>query len=412
MRWKQSDWRLALCSLLLITCIALPATAQVSSVIIDSYQVTPPVLMPGEKGTVTVTVRSVTSGSQTSLVSYPESGFTASSSTTSEVIPYVESVIMTEEDIHVLGGNGQFQGYVGLHQIIPLTFLIEAPPRSGLFFPEVWIRVRGGQSLKYPVPVNVNTQLSVMRAPSLVIEKNIPALIRPGSTVEGALVIHNYGQVRADNLRFTLDTAGLPVAPSGSSVFLIDYLEPGQTRTVNFTLLTDRNAGTGLTEVPLTLRYNLLDGSPAVQNESVPLDIRGEAELGIAALETSPLRVEQGQPFDLTIRIENTGTGDAKSVSARVNLPFTGTKEAFIGKIKPGNDAPAVFTLEAGRPGSYRYLAEITYTDDWGTRTFTRELDLVVYRTYGTLTALAGLVILGLLCYLGYRWWKTKHGAP
>lgn len=402
---------LALCSLLILACIALPVSAQVSSVIIDSYQVTPPVLMPGEKGTVTVTIRSAASGSQTSTVSYPDSGFTASSATTSEVIPYVDSVILTEEDITVLGGNGQFEGYVGPSQIIPLTFLIEAPPRSGLFFPEIWIRVRGGQSLKYPIPVNVNTQLSVMRAPSLVLEKDFPAMVRPGSTVDGALVIHNYGQVRADNLRLSLDTVGLPVAPSGSSAFLIDYLEPGQTRRVNLTFVTDKNAKSGLTEVPFLFSYNLLDGSPAMQNESVPLDIRGEAELGITSLETAPVRVFARQPFDLTIRIENTGTGDAKSVSAVVDLPFSGTKESFIGKIKPGNDAPAVFTLDAKGPGTYTYQVNITSTDDWGTKTVSRPLELTVYRSDGTWIAGVVLIVLVIGGYFGYRWWKRRSGA-
>lgn len=408
---KGNIQRLALCSLLILVFIALPVSAQVSSVIIDSYQVTPPVLMPGEKGTVTVTIRSASSGSQTSTVSYPDSGFTASSATTNEVIPYVDSVILTEEDITVLGGNGQFEGYVGLNQIIPLTFLIEAPPRNGLFFPEVLIRVRGGQSLKYPIPVNVNTQLSVMRAPSLVIEKNIPAMVRPGSTVDGTLIIHNYGQVRADNLRLSLETVGLPVAPSGSSAFLVDYLEPGQTQQINLTFVIDKNAVSGLTEVPLTVSYNLLDGSSAVQNESVPLDIRGEAELGITSVETTPVRVLARQAFDLTIRIENTGTGDAKSVSAVVDLPFTGTKESFIGKIKPGNDAPAVFTLDAKGTGTYVYRVNITSTDDWGTATVTRQMELTVYRSDGTWIAVIVLIVLTIGGYFGYRWWKRRSGA-
>jgi len=403
---------LSVCAVLLAAALlCIPVAAQVSSVIVDSYQVTPAVLMPGEKGTVTVTIRSVSSGSQTSTVSYPDSGLTASSATTTEIIPYVDSVILTEKDIKVLGGNGQFEGYIGLNQIIPLTFLIEAPQKSGLYFPEVLVRVRGGQSLKYPVPVNVNTQISVMRVPSISLTKDFPAMVRPGETADGTIIVSNGGQVRADNIRLFLTTEGIPVGPAGPSVFLIEYLEPGERAGVNVSLKVDQGAASLLTEIPVQVSYRLLDGSVATQNEAISLDIRGEAEIGIAALETSPIRVEQGQPFDLTIRIENTGTGDAKSVSATVDLPFTGTKEAFIGKIKPGNDAPAVFTLDAGRPGTYQYLAAITFTDDWGTRTFTRQLDLVVYRSYGTWIALVALIILAIGGYFGYRWWKAKHGA-
>ena len=403
---------LPVCALLLAAALlCIPVSAQVSSVIVDSYQVTPAVLMPGEKGTVTVTIRSASFGTQTSTVAYPDSGFTASSATTSEILPYVDSVILTEEDIKVLGGNGQFEGTVGPNQIIPLTFLIEAPQKSGLYFPEIWIRVRGGQSVKYPVPVNVNTPIAVMRVPSILLSQDLPAMIRPGETAEGTLIVYNGGQVRADNIQLLLATEGLPVAPAGPSVFLIDYLEPGERSGVNVSLKVDRGAGNVLTEIPDEVSFRLLDGSLTTRNEAISLDIRGEAELGIAALETSPIRVEQGKPFDLTIRIENTGTGDAKSVSATVDLPFTGTREAFIGKIKPGNDAPAVFTLDAKGPGTYQYLAAITYTDDWGSRTFTRQLELVVYRSYGTWIALIALVILAAGGYFGYRWWKEKHGA-
>ena len=402
----------AVCTVLLIaTLICIPATAQASSVIIDSFQVTPAVLMPGEKGTVTVTIRSVSSGSQTSSLSYPDSGFIASSATTTELLPFVDSVILTERDLKVLGGNGQFEGYVGPHQVIPLTFLIEAPAKSGLYFPEVWIRVRNGQSVKYPVPVNVNTQLSVMRLPSLSLGSDLPSMVRPGTTVGGAITVTNTGQVRADNIQLSLITSGLPVATGGSSVFLIDHLDPGMTRSVDTSFIVDRDAGSRLTEIPLLVTYQLLDGSLSARNESLILNIRGEAEPGIAALETTPDRVMEGRPFDLIIRIENTGTADARSVSARLDLPFTGTREAFVGRIRPGNDAPAVFSFDAGRPGTWNYTLEVTYTDDWETKTFSRELGLTVYRADGTWIAILVLLILAVGGYLGYRWWKRRAGA-
>ncbi len=403
--------RLTLCSLLILACIVLPVSAQVYSVVVDSYKVTPPVLMPGEKGTVTVTIRSTAAGSQTSTVSYPESGFTASSATTTVFVPYIDSVILTEEEIRVLGGNGQFEGYVGPEQIIPLTFLIEAPEQSGLYFPDVLIRVRGGQSVKYPVPVNVNTQISVMRVPSLILQKDFPAMVKPGTTEKGLLSIRNHGQVRADNIHLALHTSGLPIAPAGSSVFLIDHLDPGEAAAVNASLVVDRRAESQLVEVPLMVTYRLLDGTIGSQNESISLDIRGEAELGIAALETAPARVMQGESLDLTIRIENTGTGNAKSVSARVDLPFSGIKEAFLGTIKPGNDAPAVFTIDAGSPGVYHYQVEVTYTDDWGTKTFSRNLEMTVYRNYGPWIALVAILILAGGGYVAYRWWKGRRGA-
>lgn len=183
------------------------------------------------------------------------------------------------------------------------------------------------------------------------------------------------------------------------------------TRSVDTSFIVDRDAGSRLTEIPLLVTYQLLDGSLSARNESLILNIRGEAEPGIAALETTPDRVMEGRPFDLIIRIENTGTADARSVSARLDLPFTGSHEAFVGRIRPGNDAPAVFSFDAGRPGTWNYTLDVTYTDDWETKTFSRELGLTVYRADGTWIAILVLLILAVGGYLGYRWWKRRAGA-
>jgi hypothetical protein len=407
MKWYMP--LLAFLALSLILFSAAPVSGQVYSVVVDSYTVNPPVLMPGELGTVTVNIRSATAGSETSTVSYPESGYTASSATTKVLIPYVDSVVLAEKDIKVKGGNGQFEGYLGPDQVIPLTFLIEAPYKSDLYFPELLIRIRGGQSVKYPIPVNVNTQLAVMRSPQILLTKKFPLMVKPGTSVDGSIEVYNGGQVRADNLRLSIATAGLPVTPAGSSTFLIDFLEPGESRSINLSFFIDKNAAGGLTEVPLLIGYSLLDGSPAVQNESVALDIRGEAELDITAIETSPVRVMEGDAFDLIIRIENTGTGEAKSVSAVIDLPFTGTGEAFIGKIKPGNDAPAVFTLTATDPGEYTYSLSTRYTDDYGDHTLNRTLNLYIESRDSTATILAVVFVLVLACGALYIWYRKRN---
>jgi hypothetical protein len=58
-------FRFILCCFLILAVIGLPVSAQVYSVIVDSCQVTPDVRIYGEKGTVTVTIRSTAAGSQT-----------------------------------------------------------------------------------------------------------------------------------------------------------------------------------------------------------------------------------------------------------------------------------------------------------------------------------------------------------
>jgi hypothetical protein len=168
----------------------------------------------------------------------------------------------------------------------------------------------------------------------------------------------------------------------------------------------------GLQKILLSIDYKLPDGTAKHQDEVIEVPVMGAAELGFVTVDTSPRRVTAGDPFDLTIRIENTGTGEAKQVSATVDLPMTGTKQSFIGKIKPGNDAPAIFSLDGGSGGTYTYNASITYTDDLGTHTIVNPMSLrVVPRSY------VGTIILGLLVIIGggfvlYRYWylPKKNG--
>jgi hypothetical protein len=170
-------------------------------------------------------------------------------------------------------------------------------------------------------------------------------------------------------------------------------------------LLSDKQAGSGLIRIPVTLSYNAIDGIPRTQITGIDLMMKGKAELGFVSVDTSPPRLAENTPFDLTIRIENTGTGEAKQVSAIIDLPAEGTREAFIGKIKPGNDAPAIFLLEGLKAGNYPYNLTISYTDDMGVHTMKRQMNMRVPGTDNSGNIILGIIVLGILLFVAYRYW-------
>ena len=227
-------------------------------------------LLPGEEGTLTVTLKSISTGTTTSTVSYGQDA----SQTTTSLTPYIESVILKSRDFDVLGGDSRFSGNIGPDQPVPVTFLVRAPQKSGMYFPEVWIRVRDGQSLKYPVPVNVNTQLSVMRTPSLALENTFPELVKPGTRIEGTIRIINEGSTQADNIRVFVNGSPPAVIPAGISSFLIDRLDSGMAREKNLSLLINKNMQTGIIDVPVRMTYALLDGTIIEDTGSIGLDVR------------------------------------------------------------------------------------------------------------------------------------------
>jgi uncharacterized repeat protein (TIGR01451 family) len=146
------------------------------------------------------------------------------------------------------------------------------------------------------------------------------------------------------------------------------------------------------------------------QTEEIQVPVRGKAEMNIASITVDPATPTSGNPVNLIIRLENTGTDTAKSVTAEIDLPLEGTREIFIGKIKVDNDAPAIFTVQAGKPGDYAYNLTVNYTDDWGTHTMTRTLHQVIGPAFPT-----GLVVLVVLIGVGagvyFLYWRRRGGT-
>jgi len=380
-----------------------PVNADTPTVTITDYKVTPAVLMPDSMGTVTVTIKntaeSASISERTALT-----GDNPGTTTVTGINVYIENVHLEGKGIDVLSDDFQRVGELGPGQSTTITFSINAPATSGIYFPEVWIDTYGGRSTRYPVPVNVNTASGIQKQAILIMESSLPGSINPGDEIPVTLNVKNAGQLLADDVTIRITNVS-SIAPKLTDLYHLGTVSPGEQEAVNFVLLSDKDAQNGMIRVPVTISYNALDGTPVTEQTGIDIMMKGRAELGFVSVDTSPPRLTQNTPFDLTIRIENTGTGEAKQVSAKIDLPAEGTREAFIGKIKPGNDAPAVFLLEGLKGGNYLYNLTISYSDDMGVHTLTRQMNMRVTPADNSGTIIFMLVVLVILGVIGYRYW-------
>jgi hypothetical protein len=405
---------------LLLVVAAIPQGAYAAkgdpTVAITEYQVTPAILLPGDEGTIGITLANTasTATSTESTVQNSVQG-TTTTTTTKDLTALVESVYLYGKGVEVLEGNFQQVGALGPGQSMTLTFLIRAPAREGMYFPEVWIRIPEGTSVQYPIPVNVNSPIGVQKQAILVLESATPDTANPGDEIPVTLTVRNDGQLLAEEATLSVGNVSTLVAPKGSDLYHLGLIGPGRTKTVNLLLLSDRDASPGLTQVPVTLQYNSVDGTLHTQASAINLMMKGKGELGFVSVDTSPRRVSESQPFDLTIRIENTGTGEVKQVAAEIDLPMTGMKQSFIGKIKPGNDAPAVFLLDGAKGGTYAYNATLSYVDDLGTHTEVRQMSLRIDPADSSGNFILLLLVLVGGGLLAYKFWylprKNGDGA-
>ncbi|NMB78936.1 MAG: S-layer protein [Methanomicrobiales archaeon] len=383
--------------------ITVPASAENPTVMVADYSISPPVLQPGDVGTITAIIKNTASSAVQMENKGLQSGGSFENTRSTDIGVNIESVQLDSKEVEVISGNYKRIGAIGPGQSIPITFLIRAPAKDGIYFPEIWIDVTGGQSVRQPVPVNVNTQIAILKKPALTILKTVPDGVSPGDEIPVSVVIRNDGLSRADQITVTVNSSSSSISPKTPGTYHISQLQKGENATLDMLFSSDKKAPVGINRVVLTTSYANTDGTMNTQTEILAIHMKGRAKIGIASLTTDPVQVRTGKPVSLIIRLENTGTDNANSVKATVDLPFPGSKDAYVGRIEPKNDAPAVFALQATRPGTYTYNLTVQYEDDFGVQTRQESVQMTVFD--GDSAGLYAGVVLLLVLAAGAGYW-------
>lgn len=389
--------------LLALLILPLPVLADSPTVIVADYTLTPSVLLPGDVGTITATIRNTASSASIKENTGILTGGTFESTRTTDIGVNIESIQLDSKDVEVISGNYKQVGSIGPGQSISITFLIRAPAQDGIYFPEIWIDVTGGQSVRQPIPVNVNTQIAILKKPGLTALKTVPDGVNPGDDFNVRVILNNDGLSRADQITAFVNSSTSSIAPKTPNTYHIDSLLKGENSTLDMVFSSDKKAPIGLNLIHLTLSYANADGTITTQTETLGIHVKGKAKIGIASVSVDPVRINKGDAVTLIIRLENTGTDNANSVKASIDIPMSGGKDAYVGKIEPNNDAPAVFALQAGNPGTYPYNLTVRYEEDYGVQTQTEVLQMTVLE--GDSTGLIILIVLFLVIGAGAGYW-------
>lgn len=306
--------------MMLIVSFILPVSAVGEpTVTITDYTVNPSVLMPDSLGTVTIMVKNTA----TSASIKENTGLYTQDATTTKVSDInvnIENVKLEGNGIIVQSKDFQQVGEIGPGQSIQLTFSIQAPSKSGMYFPEVWIDTTGGRSTRYPIPVNVNTAVGIQKQAILIMGTSLTGNVNPGDEIPVTLTVRNAGQTLADDVTLRIENVSSTVAPKNTDAYHLGTIPAGGQKTVDMALLSDKKTIAGLVRIPVSISYNAIDGSQRTQMTGIDLMMKGKAELGFVSVDTSPPRLSENTPFDLTIRIENTGTGEAKQLLSLIHI--------------------------------------------------------------------------------------------
>jgi len=397
----------------LLSFIIAPATATDPTVLITNYEVTPAVLMPGDMGMVTLTIKNTAESASEKENTGIVSGGTFASSKSTDINVFIENVHLEDNGIEVLTDDFDRLGELGPGQSVPVTFVIRAPATSGIYFPEVWIDVKDGRSTRYPVTVNVNMDIATQKKPSLFVTQELPDRVAPGENCSVGITVANAGLTRASDISMTVNSTVKSLFLTTTGRYYIEHLDPGENRLLSLHFATDKNTPIGIDPVTLTITYRNPDGTIERQMETVGIPVKGKAEIAVSSVTTDPVRPVPGGMFILIIRVENTGTDQATSVRATLDSPFTGTKTSFIGSIDKNSDAPAIFYLQAVKDGTVPANLTISYNDDFGSHTVSEKASIMtapVSVIPATFVAISICIIAGV-AYWYFRIRKGKENA-
>ncbi len=199
--------------------------------------------------------------------------------------------------------------------------------------------------------------------------------VDPGTIFNVNLRLKNVGGNRLQWIKVALDTKDSGIVPVSSSLTkTFQDLRPGEYVVASYDLSIGKDIvpKNHMMTLVLTFQDNL--GVTYTQNEVLGLKIRGQPQLELARRTTDPTRLIQNEPFVLTLKIENIGTTDADNVKVKIESPFSGDSESYLGKIQKNEYANAVFALNSGdSSGEVKCKLILTYYDDNGSNSIEKE---------------------------------------
>ena len=223
--------------LLLLLVMASASAAEGPAVMITNYTVEPGVLMPGDTGTITITIENMDILSSETEIKTSQDLLTktTTASTISAEIDCIRLSSRTRDIEWRSEGSKRTEYYnvgalgPGKSMTIPIPIKAASYAHDDTYSLEVYIEVDNGKNVRFPVPVKVDSS-SVE-----ILEKDIPSEISLSESKQIAIVVANNrpNSVRGVNVEVKSKSAGLEFTPER---IFIGNLAAYEKRAVNFTL--------------------------------------------------------------------------------------------------------------------------------------------------------------------------------
>jgi hypothetical protein len=208
-----------------------------------------------------------------------------------------------------------------------------------------------------------------------------PSSIGLGEEFTVGIQVESCGSKMPDFISFELLNPPKDIMIKEPLVINISKLYYGNSeRFITYNMRTNDDAIPGTHVIKARLSYGETKYS-FIKNYNITFEVIGEkAEISIASIKTNPVLPVEGDTVELTLRVENSGEGIAKSIKVFADHPFQGVKQSFIGTLESDEDGPAVFTFITNKSGEFEFPVTISFYDDFGEKEIKNNVSITVLK--------------------------------
>ncbi len=286
--------------------------------------------------------------------------------------------------------------------------------KDNIFYFTVLPDVKSGE---YPIIFKIKEQnviqeetifIRVIGKPDIIFDAQLlNNTVAPDDSFDVKLKVKNVGTGIARNIKIVPQAQGF-VMNSANLVFL-DEIKPNEIIEKQLHFMVSDSNKPGPQKLGFSINYKDEKSTEYSLEQSLGVKLLNKVKLDIAAVTVDPNPINDKEKALLIVRVENLGEGDADNIQVRLeNDGFEGQTKAYIGKLKEDEDAPAVFSLIPLKSGKHKLRVIVTYEDDLGEHKITEDLELFVIKKNNSKILIIVLLMLALIAFFGYSFWKKK----
>ncbi|MDI6884826.1 MAG: hypothetical protein QMD22_00465 [archaeon] len=342
--------RAVLIVLMFLTVLFYPAAAESRpTVMITDYNVYPEVLMPGDTGTITVTIQNMdTLSSETETTTTKTTSYESSTTTTSTIRAEIETIRLSSRSRDIEWSREGFQrseyyniGALGPGESITISLPIKtaAHTSDGTYFPEVCIEVKKGENVRFPIPVKIDSS-------GVKISADAPSSIALGEITTIGLTVLNTRQNKIEAVRLVPLTKGVKFSPSE---FPIGTMEPDELVNARFDIAIGDSFSRSENETELEFKVEYKNGDNYHESYcKIPIEVVHGYGVRLIASKFPLSTIMRGEMAKIELDTVNTRSDEVKSA---IVVPLTEgllyqPSEYYIGNMRPGDLYTAQFKID------------------------------------------------------------------